>query len=78
MSKACDDALDRIYPFLDGEMTWIHRAKVRWHLRHCPPCGDLYDFEERLKVRVGEGARVDVEDDVVARLKGFLDENGCR
>lgn len=77
MSNACSDAIERIYPFLDGELTWVHRVKIRWHLRNCPPCADLYGFEEKLKVAVREGAAEDVPDEVVDRLRSFLRSNDC-
>lgn len=74
---ACTNALERVYPFLDGELTWVERVKIRWHLRVCPPCSDVYDFEDRVKAVVHDKAQEDVPDEVVDRLKGFLREHDC-
>lgn len=41
----CDEALDRLYEFLDGELTPTAEEAVRRHLQACAPCLRLYDFE---------------------------------
>ena len=70
--KACADAVDRLYPYLDGEMTTLQRWKVRWHLRKCPPCEGAYGFEERLKVIVHDRLQEDCPDELVDRLRGLI------
>lgn len=42
----CREARERLYEFLDREMTPEAEAAVRHHLTECPPCGKHYDFEE--------------------------------
>ena len=76
-NQPCADALQRIYPYLDGEVTTWRRWWVRRHLRHCPPCEDLYDFEDRLKAMVREKCSEEVPDEVVDRLRQFLRTNDC-
>ena len=41
----CQEALDRLYEFLDGELTPDAAAAVREHLEACAGCVGLYDFE---------------------------------
>lgn len=41
----CDEALERLYEFLDGELTPAGEQAVRRHLKACAPCLRLYDFE---------------------------------
>jgi anti-sigma factor (TIGR02949 family) len=41
----CDEALDRLYEYLDGELTPAVEAAVRRHLTACAPCLRIYDFE---------------------------------
>ena len=36
----CDDALHRVYEYLDGEMTVWRRRAITRHLDECPPCAD--------------------------------------
>ena len=71
----CAEAVERIYPFIDGELTWITRAKIRWHLRACSNCEAAYEFERRFKEKVHDHLREECPDDVLDRLRGFLDDN---
>lgn len=41
----CQAALDRLYEFLDGELTPDAATAVREHLEACAGCVSLYDFE---------------------------------
>ena len=45
----CDDALLRIYEYLDGEMTMWRRRAIARHLDECPPCADGFTFEVELR-----------------------------
>jgi len=77
MNKACHEAMERIYPYLDGELTPYTRAKIRWHLRKCGMCPDVYDFEAKLKQVVHDQAQEEVPDEVVDRLRTFLRDHDC-
>lgn len=41
----CVDVLDRLYGYLDGELTEERAEEVRRHLAHCAPCLQVSDFE---------------------------------
>jgi anti-sigma factor (TIGR02949 family) len=41
----CHEAVQRLYEFLDGELTPDLEAAIRHHLRLCAGCFGLYDFE---------------------------------
>ncbi len=42
----CRETIDRLYEFLDRELTPDVERQVREHLRECPPCGECADFEQ--------------------------------
>jgi mycothiol system anti-sigma-R factor len=44
--------LDRVYEYLDGEMTSEDVAKIRQHLDECSPCLTEYDLDRALKALV--------------------------
>jgi mycothiol system anti-sigma-R factor len=45
----CDDAIHRVYHYLDGELTvWKRRAIAR-HLDDCPPCAEGFEFEVEIR-----------------------------
>ena len=41
----CEEALDRLYEYLDGELTAVRSEEVRRHLERCGPCLKLSRFE---------------------------------
>ena len=45
----CDDALHRVYEYLDGEMTVWRRRAITRHLDECPPCAQGFVFEVELR-----------------------------
>ena len=53
----CREVLDRVYEYLDGEMTEHDIAKVKQHLEECSPCLSEYDLDVVLKALVRAGLR---------------------
>lgn len=53
----CDEVLERLYYFLDRELSDAELAEVRSHLEACPPCRDRFTFEQNVLRRVGTCAR---------------------
>lgn len=45
-SLDCQEAMERLYTYLDGELTPEAETTVRAHLEACAPCFQLFDFEE--------------------------------
>ena len=48
----CGEVLQRVYEFLDGEMTPNDVAKIREHLDECAPCLTEYDLDVALKALI--------------------------
>ena len=48
----CDDALDHLYEYLDGEEGPIDKARIAQHLGECGPCLAEYDVERIVKALV--------------------------
>lgn len=42
----CGQALDRLYEYIDKELTPVRSAEVRAHLEKCAPCLALSKFED--------------------------------
>jgi len=42
----CHEAAERLYEYLDGELTPQMEASVREHLKACAPCFGLSEFEK--------------------------------
>jgi mycothiol system anti-sigma-R factor len=45
----CTEVLDRVYSYLDGEMSDADCAKIRQHLEECGPCLEEYGLDEVIK-----------------------------
>lgn len=53
----CRETMHRLYQFLDRELSDEDQREVRAHLAHCPPCQDLFRFEENVLLFIGETCR---------------------
>lgn len=75
MSRRCEEVRSEVYTYLDGEATWWQRARIRWHLRRCPPCDGGFTFERKLQARVREDCLEDVPEELVSRIRAFLSQH---
>lgn len=64
----CDDALNELYTFLDGELTSAKRGLIQQHLDDCTPCIEAYDFESELRHVISQKCRDTVPDDLRQRI----------
>jgi mycothiol system anti-sigma-R factor len=55
----CDDCLERLYEFLDQELSEQDVKTVRRHLDACSGCADHFFFEERFLERVRHSCESD-------------------
>ena len=74
MKAECANAVDYLYQYIDEELTWSRRLRVRWHLRKCGPCLDAFDFEARLKERIKECDRDEPPQELLDRIRAFIDQ----
>ncbi len=44
----CKETLDRLYEYLDRELSAEEQVEVQHHLDDCPPCRDRFHFEENV------------------------------
>ena len=48
----CEQALERMYEFLDNELDTATGGAIRHHLAACEPCLDRFDVETALRALV--------------------------
>ncbi len=53
----CREAVARLNQYLDRELNSDEQEVVKTHLAHCPPCLDLFRFEENVLTFVGNRCR---------------------
>jgi mycothiol system anti-sigma-R factor len=64
----CDEAIVRIYQYLDGELTVWRRLAISRHLDECPPCAHGFDFEIELRQVVASKCRDEVPPELKRRI----------
>ena len=77
MSRRCNDAIEQVYFFLDGEITWYKRVQIRRHLKACSDCDNAFGFETRFKEVIRAKGYEEPEPELISRLRAFLDEQGA-
>lgn len=68
----CQEALETLYNFLDGELTTERRAAIQRHLDECAPCLEAFDFEAELKVVVARCCRDQVPEGLRHKIEVVL------
>ncbi|TMB63037.1 MAG: mycothiol system anti-sigma-R factor [Chloroflexi bacterium] len=56
----CDDCVERLYAFLDTELTKAEIIEVRSHLEGCDDCDDNFLFEARFLQQLRDCCTTDV------------------
>jgi mycothiol system anti-sigma-R factor len=73
----CDEVLERVYVFLDQELTQVDEdgtvtvasyTRIEEHLRECGPCLREYDLERLIKSVVARACCEHASDDLRARV----------
>ena len=77
MSEHCDEALANLYLFMDRELDGNVSDRIRAHLDDCPPCGEQFDFEYRLRVVVKERLSESVPPEMISRIRRAIADE-CR
>ncbi len=70
----CQDCVERLYQYLDRELSHEEVATVKRHLDDCTGCTDHFFFEERLIQRIRDAcsedrAPDDLRERIVLRLR---------
>ncbi len=71
----CNDCVERLYAFLDTELTQAEIAQIRSHLDGCDDCDENFVFEARFLEQLRECctsdvAPADLRQRVIAKLRG--------
>jgi mycothiol system anti-sigma-R factor len=72
----CEQVLEQVWTYLDGEMTEVEYLEIRAHVSECEGCGDKYEFQRRLLALIEAKCRegVHVPGKLKQRLFRLLEE----
>jgi mycothiol system anti-sigma-R factor len=68
----CTEAVERLYWFLDGELTVERRMMIQRHLDDCHDCIEAYEFEAELRMAISRGCRDSVPESLRDRIAQAL------
>ncbi len=77
MNAGCDHAVDYLYQYIDEELTWARRVRIRWHLRRCGKCLDAFDFETELKTRIRDCGGDEPPQELFDRLRALIEKEAA-
>ena len=70
----CNETIERLYHYLDGELTDERRVEIKRHLDDCPPCLHAFDFEVELRQVIADRCKDRVPDALRQRIHQALAE----
>ena len=68
----CDETIERLYFYLDGELTEERRIEISRHLDMCGPCVGAYGFESELRRVVANRCKDHVPEALIGRVAEAL------
>lgn len=68
----CEDALRRLFEYLDRELDGVRHAEMEQHLHTCRACYSRAEFEKRLKGRLGTLGEEPAPPVFASRIKSML------
>lgn len=74
----CDESIERLYAYLDGELTEQRRVEIVRHLDLCGPCVRVYGFESELRKVIANRCKDHVPESLVSRVAAALAEENAQ
>ena len=73
----CEEALRRLFEYLDAELHGEPQQEIEQHLERCRSCFSRVEFEKRLKAYTAELGREPVPSELEGRVRKVLDSFKC-
>ena len=74
----CNGTIERLYHYLDGELTDERRSEIQQHLDDCGPCLGAFDFEADLRTLIANRCKDHVPDSLRQRVHDAITEEERR
>ena len=71
-TSACEQTVQELYYFLDGELTEERRVQIQVHLDQCGPCVEVVSFEAELRRIVADRCKEEVPPELRDRIARVL------
>ena len=70
----CEEAVEKLYEYLDGELDGPTMQEVEAHLTKCSPCLEAFDFQDQLRKVVRDKCSEEMPYAMKSRILDFLGE----
>ncbi|HEX3461144.1 MAG TPA: mycothiol system anti-sigma-R factor [Acidimicrobiales bacterium] len=74
----CEETVERLYFYLDGELTEERRIEISRHLDLCGPCVDAFGFEAELRKVIANRCKDHVPDSLLERVAHLLKDEHAK
>jgi mycothiol system anti-sigma-R factor len=68
----CNETVERLYQYLDGELTLERREQIQRHLDACSPCFQAVGFERELRIVIASRCADRVPAELIERIRAAL------
>jgi mycothiol system anti-sigma-R factor len=68
----CNETIERLYTYLDGELTVEKREVIHRHLEECSSCFQAVGFERELRIVIATRCTDRVPEELKERIKSAL------
>lgn len=72
--SGCDNAIEYVYQYIDDELTFTRKERIKWHLRRCGDCIGAFEFEESLKLRIAAGGKTEPPAELFDTLRALIEQ----
>ncbi len=72
--KECDEALERLYEFIDRELPDSDLVRIGEHLNDCPPCNEELQVNQKIKDIVSRCPKEAAPDEMRAKILATISE----
>lgn len=73
----CEEALRRLFDYLDAELAAEQRREMDHHLERCRSCFSRMEFERRLKAHMADLGTSEVPPALQQRVRTLIDDFTC-
>lgn len=70
---SCEEVIEQIFTYLDGELPQDHAIAIDRHLERCRDCFSRAEFEKRLRARIKGSTKARAPESLQRRIRGLLD-----
>jgi anti-sigma factor (TIGR02949 family) len=70
----CEEVIEHLLDYLDGEINEVKRAQIDHHLEECRGCFSRAEFETALRKRIGQAGERQAPPTLEARIKALIDQ----